>query len=310
VADYRNQVAWEFDRRLPVWCHGCDQPPSISSNEAAAIQSIVDDYGLVLLRGFNLSGEQFLRWVSDVCGDGWGSTRLAPDATALAGPRIELHSEGAMLPFMPAWLWFYAAKTAERGGETVLCDGEAILSGLSDAALSFLADDIVYWWRSSTLEQPGKTPVVNDPPGIDRWYRGLNVEQAETHLEITALTRPIIRSRIGGRRVFANHILNTIAHDDDGGPPKLNGFHRVRTLEGKPLPDSLIRELRDVTSSLRFSVLLHEKEMLWLDNTRFLHGREAFEGSRYIIVHKGYHPSQLLFGHDSSHEVARCSGTE
>jgi hypothetical protein len=108
---------------------------------------------------------------------------------------------------------------------------------------------------------------------------------------------PIITSRVGGYRVFANHILNTISHDDNGGPPELDGFHRVRTRGGKSLPDHIIREIRHVTSNLRFSVLLQKQEILWLDNTRFMHGRESFEGSRYIVVHKGYHSSQLINDH-------------
>lgn len=287
---YEESFTWELDGRLPVLQGGSHR--QLTPEEASAVRAVVDHHGVVLLRGFDVSGDEFLIWAKEFCG-GQGFTRLAPGANDLSGPRIGLHTEDAMLPFIPAWLWFYAAKAADRGGDTILCDGASVVSCLSEAALSFLAEDILYWWRSSRAHQPGKGSVVTDPPGIDRRYRGPLVEQTDGYLEITAVTSPIIRSRVGGHRVFANHILNSIEHDDDGGPPRLDGFHRVRTRDRNLLPSYIVHELQDVTSSLRFSIHLEAKEMLWLDNTRFLHGREAFEGSRYIVVHKGYHASQL-----------------
>ena len=319
-------LAWELDGRLPVWACDGSQPGSRDRRASAAVRSVLDEYGLVLLRGFDLSAEQVLRWVSDLCG-GWGYTKLAPSGcdenpyrvftsefdwnmherhqlkkfgekrggtTKSRGIRIGLHTEQSHEPFIPAWIWFFVAKAADHGGETVLCDGESVVSGLSDTAFSVLADDIMYLRRSSTAPQPTEPQVVSDPPGTDRRYRRQIVEQPDGFFETAALARPIIHSRVGGHRVFANRILASLLeeHDDDGG--RLGEkIIRVRTRERKPLPDNLIRELRDVTSSLSFSLLLREKEILWLDNTRFLHGREAYTGPRYVTVHRRFHRSQL-----------------
>jgi hypothetical protein len=285
-------LTWEMQGRLPVWHHRYARRPTPTPDEAHEIRGVVDEHGLVLLRGMELSGEGFLRWVAGVC-PGWGKTRLAPGGNDMAGSRIDLHTEDAMLRVMPAWLWFYAAKPADRGGETALCDGAAVFSLLTKATQAYLTQDIMYWWRSSTASAATRTPVVSDPPGIERHYRGPVVTQGDGYVDITALAAPIITSMSNGRRVFANHILNAINDDDDGGPPELDGFHRVRTRVRESLPHPIIREVRNVTSALKFPVLLGEKEILWLDNTRFMHGREAFEGSRYIVVHKSYHPRQF-----------------
>lgn len=73
----------------------------------------------------------------------------------------------------------------------------------------------------------------------------------------------------------------------------LDGFHRARTTARATLPTTLIQELRAVTSSLTLHIRLEPQDVLWLDNTRMLHGRERFEGERYIVVRKIYHASQL-----------------
>jgi hypothetical protein len=331
VTDHREGLVWEIDGRLPVWTHGCRPACSRAPNDARTVRSIIDDFGLVLVRGFDLLGEQFLRWVEDVCG-GWGFTASAPSgvdprsrlftqseleqnmhephrlqvlaekrgATPSGGPRIELHSDNSAEPFMPAWTWFYVTKAADRGGETVLCDGASVVSALSDRTLSFLADDIIYRWRSSTMPGPGKTPVVSDPPGMDRQYRRLVVEQADGTFEIVAIARPIIRSRVSGHRVFANRILGTLDENGGDAPPGRTVIVHARTQERKPLPHTVIRELHDVASALSFSVLLRDKEMLCVDNTRFMHGREAYEGSRHVMFHMRFHPSQLSTSHDGA----------
>jgi alpha-ketoglutarate-dependent taurine dioxygenase len=331
VTDCGAQVVWEFDGRLPVWC--CDSQQSLSGQprDAAAIRSVIDQHGLVLMRGFDLSAEQFLRWVRDVCG-GWGFTVPAPSggdprsrlftqseveqhmheprrleemaekrgATTSGGPRIGLHSDMAHEPLMPAWTWFYVSKAADRGGETLLCDGAAIVSGLSDDALAFLSDDIMYVRRGTALPQSMDTPVTNDPPNMGRRYRRSIVELPDSSFEICAVARPIIRTRVGGQKVFGNRILGTLEeHHDDGGPP--GAFYQVRTCERKPLPEHIISELRTVAESASFSVSLKDKEILCVDNTRFLHGREAYEGPRYVMFHLRFHPGQLTsHDHDSA----------
>ena len=94
--------------------------------------------------------------------------------------------------------------------------------------------------------------------------------------------------------MFGNHILNTIEHDDDrAGPPRIDGFHRIRTPDKQPLPENFLIELKRVVQTLEFNVTLELNDLLWVDNTRFLHGREAFEGPRYIVVRKSYDASQL-----------------
>jgi hypothetical protein len=195
---------------------------------------------------------------------------------------------------MPRWIWFYAAKPADRGGETVLCDGRLVFSELSGAGKSFLANDVLYWWRASS--RSGESGLaMRDPLWIERNFRGPVVGKSGTFSEISARCQPLLCDRSGKRTIFGNHILNTIEHDDDGGPPQIDGFHRVRTPDRQPLPESFLGELKGVTQDLQFCVNLELDDLLWVDNTRFLHGREAFEGSRCIVVRKSYDADQVSF---------------
>ncbi|MDQ3810522.1 MAG: TauD/TfdA family dioxygenase, partial [Chloroflexota bacterium] len=174
--------------------------------DAAAARAAIVQYGLVLFRGYDISGEEFLQWTERL-GSGHGFTRLAPGATAPRGARIGLHTEDAMLPFIPAWIWFYAARPAASGGETLLCDGAAVASALSRRASSLL-ENVLYWWRVTEPPERPAGPVVSDPPWIDREYRGPVLATRNGYTEITAMCRPMIRSRVGGHAIFANHLLN------------------------------------------------------------------------------------------------------
>ena len=155
-----------------------------NTQEIVAAKSVADSVGLALFRGFPISSEDFLRWTDSLSGP-HNATRLAPGARAPAGRRIGLHTEDAMLSSIPRWIWFYAAKPADRGGETILCEGSSVFSRLSRAGQSFLANDVLYWWRASGGLQV-KESVMRDPPWIERDYRGPVVEQADGFLEISA----------------------------------------------------------------------------------------------------------------------------
>lgn len=272
--------------QVPVWSRTGEK--WLTPAKIALAQSVIDSEGMLLFPGSEVSPEEFVSWTEQF--GGRGRARLAPDSHCDRGPEIGLHTEDAMLPAIPAWVWFYVAQPADSGGESRLCDGAKILSGLSPATRSlFENEDVLYWWR--TAVDPGAERLLTDPPGTDRCYRGPFTQAGDGFVDVTVQCRPLIRSRIDGQVVFANHILNTVDYDD-GSAPRVNGIHRSRRSNRQPYPESVINELKAVAASHEQTVHLARHDILCLDNTRILHGRTAFVGSRRVLVQKSYHPEQ------------------
>lgn len=287
-------VSWEAGGRVPVLAGGDRR--ELSPDEAAAAESLQTSHGLVLFRGFDIDPQRFRSWTLQLGGAACGSGRVAPGARDPAGVRIGLHLERIATPSVPASLWFYAVRPAKHGGETLLCDGAAVMSSLSAAACNYLEQhDMLYWARRSTPSaESSQGPELRDPPGLERNFRALPCPAQQPPYDVMSLSRPLVYSYHGRHRVFGNQILNSIAGNDDGGPPQVDRYQRVRTAAGKPLPRELLAELSAVADALCFRVKLQPQDALWLDNTRILHGREAYQGSRQILVRYGYHLDQVV----------------
>lgn len=297
-------VRWELDGRLPVLSgHGRSR---VSEDESQTAEEVMKSAGAVLFQGFDLSVDEF-RKLTERLGKSFALEKWTPHSTSGAGPHIGLHTEQAFLPALPSALWFYSAKPAERGGATVLCDGAAVVSELRSSTRRFLEEtDVLYWRRFSGRPPSGPyLQVVGDPPGLGRSFREHETIVHDDFYETTVLCRPLIHSRHGRRRVFGNHILNTLKHHEKDQPPPLDGFHQARLPTKEPLPDDLIEEVKEVTSRLCMVFKLGEKDMVWIDNTRLMHGRNSFEGSRQILAMKAFYADQWLPGYDPADYPSR-----
>ncbi len=289
-------VRWEISGQLPVIVG--DRRPQVGDDETQMAEELMELAGVVVFRGFDLSPDDF-RALTRRLGATFSDEKWAPHArTRRGGPRIGLHTEQAFTPVIPSAVWFYSSKPAKRGGDTFACDGAAVVSELSASARRFLEEnDILYWHRFSG--QPRPSPyrrALQDPPFLHREFRDHERILHGDFYEKTSLCRPLIHSRFGHRRVFGNHILNTVQHPGQDTPPEIDGFHQARLPTKERLPDELIAELTQVTSKLCLRFLLDRRDVAWIDNTRFLHGRDAFEGSRQMLALKAFYADQWLPG--------------
>jgi alpha-ketoglutarate-dependent taurine dioxygenase len=307
VSQLTSAVRWEIAGRLPVISGG--RRPQVSEDETQAAAELMQSTGVVLFRDFDISVDDF-RALTKRLGNSFSDEKWAPHALARrGGPRIGLHTEQAFIPAIPSAVWFYSAKPAERGGATVVCDGAAVVSLLSSASRQFLEqNDVLYWHRFSG--QPPAVPfrrLLQDPPGLGRNYRDHELILHNDYYETTSLCRPLIYSRVGHQPVFGNHILNTVQHQGQDEPPEIDGFHQARLPTKEQFPADLLAELQSIASRLCLKFKLGEKEMVWLDNTRFLHGRDPFEGSRQMLALKAFYADQWPPGYDpadfTSHTV-------
>lgn len=301
------EVLWALKGRLPVIRGG--GRPRVSEEEALLAEEAIRKSGVVLFRGFDVSVDDF-RALTRRLGSTYALEKWAPDAAKPNGPFIGLHIEQAFLPSIPAAIWFYNAKPAEHGGATIICDGAEIFDALSAPMRRLLGSTDVLYWRRFSGSPPERVHVqyFTDPPGLERHFREGETIQHDGHYETTSLCRPLIRSRFARGPVFGNHILNTVTHPGQDGPPAIDGFHQARLPNREPLPQELIDELKVVTGRLCMKIKLEARDMLWVDNTRCLHGRDAFEGTRQILVVKAYHADQWLPGFDPADYPSPTAG--
>ncbi|NQZ08574.1 MAG: TauD/TfdA family dioxygenase [Algicola sp.] len=74
----------------------------------------------------------------------------------------------------------------------------------------------------------------------------------------------------------ANTLISTVGIDN---LPR-NTFYG----DGSAIPDAYLQTIRDIYEETKIKFKWHKSDLLLLDNMRFTHGRETFEGDRKIIV--------------------------
>lgn len=302
-----SDIRWELAGQLPVIAGGGRPKPS--EEEIQAAEELMESAGVVVFREFDASVEDF-RELTKRLGASFSDEKWAPHALHRKGPRIGLHTEQAFSATLPSAVWFYSSKPAERGGDTFACDGAEVFSRLSSYARRFLEEnDVLYWHRYSGTPKPSPyRRALQDPPFLGRNFRDHETILHDDFYEVTFLCRPLIRSRYGHRTVFGNHILNTNQHPGQDAPPEIDGFHQARLPNKERFPEELIAELRRVTEEISLKFRLEAKEFAWIDNTRFLHGRDAFEGSRQMLALKAFYADQWMPGCDPADYTSRTAG--
>jgi len=188
---------------------------------------------------------------------------------------LPLHADMSYLKHSPVILFFYSVMPARTGGQTMLCDGLQIYRELSEPTRRL--------FRSKRIKYIRKYPPGN-------WQGRFGTEDLEevkafcqkNELKLSIdgtgtltteyLVSAVPQSRWGGHTVFRNSILPVVRQEEVGKDDSL-----VRFEDGSPLPREVIEELREVTRRLTVLLPLKLHEFLFVDNSRVLHGRKAFD---------------------------------
>jgi alpha-ketoglutarate-dependent taurine dioxygenase len=203
---------------------------------------------------------------------------------------VEPHSEQANSPFRPDAIWFCCETMSGEGGETLLWDGIEILRALSDSTRRMLASKELRFFQRYTVDRwqqflgsgstlADATRALDGAPGAS-YHVGPN---ESIYLEYVC--PPIVRTRFGGHDAFVNSLLlehrtlqsRFLAEDAvaDGVAHELMSFS-----DGSPIGDELIEELRVVAARVAEEIVWEPGDVAMIDNTRFLHGRNAFTDVR------------------------------
>jgi hypothetical protein len=197
-----------------------------------------------------------------------------------------LHPEMSQVPWRPDIAWFACSSPPSKHGETTLCDGIAIVDNLSKDARSRLenrsflyrkkatADELEFW----TGKKIPSAQEQGDYPNQQRY----TFSTRDGVLYKTFITPVLYKPMFSSKLAFGSFLLfRRLLHKDINSP---------KFEDGSLVPDDLFDEIKIVSERLTIEHRWEMYDILMVDNTRFMHGRNAIvnESERRIVTQFGY----------------------
>ena len=178
----------------------------------------------------------------------------------------------------PTLLWFYCANPALKGGETTVCDGVQIYNNLNASTQKLFEEKclkyIFYYPDGKWQQIHGTDDLMVVKQVCEENYVQLIVNK-DKFISREYVCSAIIKSRCGQHRVFINNILGATDYEDP------DGFALFE--DGTQIPETVIREVQEITAKLTYLIEGQKHDVLMVDNTRLLHGRKAFSDNQRDI---------------------------
>jgi hypothetical protein len=231
-------------------------------------------HGVLLLRGFDLEPHNLVAFTSQFAevyapDAAWRQRRFGEHAihTVNAGSYgIALHSEASFGAAWPEIIFFYCSVPPMREGATTLCDGVTLFQRLSRPTQRLftarpLRYDIALQGRKAPEGGDVDWPIVT--PGVSGVW-----DKTNGLYRLTVIRNAVHEIRLRSRYSFCNYILVGTRHDE---------IKSITFADGTPIPDAALAEVRSVAEHATIEVAWQPRDLLMIDNRRFMHGRRAFE---------------------------------
>jgi alpha-ketoglutarate-dependent taurine dioxygenase len=264
--------------------------------------------GAILLRGFhggppNLA-ELALGFIgNELLDDAFWSTPRSEVSlktfTATEYPRartIGLHSEMAYMPAWPRLIAFHSLDVAAKGGETTICDIDAVSRELGSLLEKFDAHGVLYrrtyhpgvdvpWQKAFRTSDRDEVRTIAERTGMQtRWLDG-DILQT-THSAQGCVTTEDDR-RIWFNQAHLFHPANLLPAQLESLVELFGRDRLPRTAvygDGSEISADTIHRVNKTFNDLALGVAWQPGDLLILDNMRFAHGRMPFEGTRKVHV--------------------------
>jgi len=285
-----------------------DGARSLVALDRQLLLRLYSTHGAILARGFDASLDAFrtvASWFSrrSIFNDSLNRTLVDAAQNIQTVDRGEhafpLHPELARKPWMPDVCFFHCLTAPGSGGETLICDGVRIVEelpaelreSLSERRLRYdhlaTADECSYWLNTP---HPSEEDLARPRPECP--YRFYAHEDGVA----CSFTRPFFhrpmfseKPAFGSFLLFSRYCLLN---------PRFPTFE-----DGEAVPQSIVAAIKSVADGLTAPIAWQPGDLLILDNTRFMHGRNRVHSAaeREILTYFGY----LDFAPPNSEEPAR-----
>jgi alpha-ketoglutarate-dependent taurine dioxygenase len=262
---------------------------------AETIAALYKQHGALLLRGFATDLDRFRLFAERFCAsstfnDSRGRILLDETHNIQSVNRgvapFPLHPELSREPWKPDVCFFGCLNPPRDQGATTICDGVAIVRHLpAEIRHAFegrrllylqpaIPEELDYWLGTSN---PSDAQLAAPPPRSPYFFR------RHGDMIVRGFTRPALhRPMFIDEPAFGNFLL--FARYCQG----ISDFPLFE--DGSPVPEPLLRAVKDVSDGLTAPILWRQGDLLMLDNSRFMHGRTAVldPGERLIASYFGY----------------------
>lgn len=224
--------------------------------------------------------------------------RDATTATVNKGiDAIPLHREGSYAPGCPDLLMLYCVRPADEGGETIFCDGVGLLKALPERTRDFVEGAVLKWhwkveperWKAAlgvSSRAEAETRLKYISARLAGW-EGLEARFDGDLLEGVYETLCVIPTKWGDRRSFCNSLLIYHYRSVSDFYPK--HIYTPTLGDGSPFPSGVLAEIAEYARAETRGVRLEEGDILLIDNSRCMHGREGFtDPQRRILFRMGH----------------------
>lgn len=236
--------------------------------------------GAVLFRGFDFDFEDFERFTDQFgTSEGGFHPRFSGDSryvgTAPQGydftelKEVGAHSELAYTPWPPDLIWFYCIQPADSGGRTTVFDGIKFWKELDpdmrqlflDKKLKFRQSFTRERWQMLFGETEQEVRAALEPYGII-------VEFNDSELTARYAVSAVKKTKFGGDYAFVNTIVRALQDER---------FYGMTFEDGTPIPDEVKQSVCEIAERLKIALPWQAGDFCVVDNTRAMHGREAYE---------------------------------
>ncbi len=273
-------------------------------------KTVLQENGALLIRGLNFDTLEFQNFIDElssghrafygeiqsprkhITGNVFTSTEHP------SSQRIQLHNENAHRMEWPKLIAFYCVEPAAEGGATPIANNKTVASLLSAQTLEQFTRLGVRYWRNFNegFGVPWQTVFsTQDKHEVERYCK-IN--------EISFIWRNTDQLKIWyDRPAFVLHPDNLQViwcNNTAFYHPRSLEHRQYRTLrllmtesemptyvtfgDGTPIPDPVIDEVRNAYTQATQRFEWEQGDLLILDNILYAHGRDAFSGTRKVLV--------------------------
>lgn len=265
--------------------------------DALRLEGLFRDHGALLLRGFGADVPRFERLARRLCST--AVVNESPGRALLNVPgdvrsvdpgtnAFNLHPELSREPWKPDAALFACLSPPGIGGETLVCDGIALVEALPASLRNALIDrrlvypqpvwpELLEFWLGTSA--PTNAQLAAPPSACPYSFRFANGRWWRLFSR-PALHRPLFADA----PAFGNFLLFARFNNGRTGFPLLD--------DGSAVPDDWLLEIKRAGDALAMPVQWRQGDVLILDNSRFMHGRNAITDAaeRQIATFFGYVP--------------------
>lgn len=254
--------------------------PGLMELPADSIKALMASAGVVMFRGYDV-GPDLMKQFADQYSYKFNRDRLRPTVEGSGGHvqmvtegngYVDPHAEQANSPFRPDALWFSCTKPANEGGETLYWDGVRLWHELSEDLRELFRRKKLRFFQRYSREKwqlflgPGTTAADIDRAlgAVEGVSYFVNQEEA---LYLEYVCSAVVRTRYGKEEAFANSLMSEWK----------NTLGDLMTFDdGTPISPDIVDEIKEALDRCTEAVDWQPGDLVFIDNSRFLHGRNAF----------------------------------